>query len=231
MAGDFLQLRQEPATFPGNRRGLSIFVVRQKNDQATFSLPSAYYYIKTGKVSLNSPSELIRVVEACRDNNRLAQKKLYQHFYGYGMSIAFRYVNNREDAVEILNTAFVKIFKNLDSYDLDKPLKPWLRRILVNTAIDFLRVRKRIEESRDIETVPEPGMSESITSQLAYEEILKLIQELSPSYRTVFNLFVIEGYKHEEIADMLGISIGTSKSNLFKAKAHLKKALEKLETE
>ncbi len=182
-------------------------------------------------MSLNSPSELIRVVEACRDNNRLAQKKLYQHFYGYGLSVAFRYVNNREDAVEILNTSFVKVFKNLDSYDLEKPFKPWIRRILVNTSIDFLRVRKRITESRDIETVPEPGRDESVTSQLAYEEVLKLIQQLSPSYRAVFNLFVIEGYKHEEIADMLDISVGTSKSNLFKAKAHLKKALEKLEIE
>ncbi|KAB2814766.1 RNA polymerase sigma factor [Phaeocystidibacter luteus] len=182
-------------------------------------------------MSLNSPSELIRVIQACRDNNRLAQKELYQHFYGYGMSVAFRYVNDREDAVEILNTAFVKIFKNLDSYDIEKPLKPWIRRIMVNTAIDFLRVRRRIADSGDIELAPEPGVQESVTSNLAYEEILKLIQQLSPSYRTVFNLFVIEGYKHEEIADMLGISVGTSKSNLFKAKAHLRVALEKLEAE
>ncbi|NVK04666.1 MAG: RNA polymerase sigma factor [Flavobacteriia bacterium] len=182
-------------------------------------------------MSLNSPSDLIRVIEACRANDRLAQKELYQHFYGYGMSVAFRYVNDREDAVEILNTSFVKIFKNIGTYDLDKPLKPWIRRIMVNTAIDFLRVRKRIADQGDIEMAPEPGAEETITGALAYEEILKLIQQLSPSYRTVFNLFVIEGYKHEEIADMLNISVGTSKSNLFKAKAHLREALAKLEAE
>lgn len=182
-------------------------------------------------MSLHSPTDLIRVIEACRTNDRLAQRELYQHFYGYGMSIAFRYVSDREDAVEILNTAFVKVFRNIDSYDLDKPLKPWLRRILVNTAIDHLRVRKRIADQGDIELAPEPGQEETITGNLAYEEILKLIQNLSPSYRTVFNLFVIEGYKHEEIADMLGISVGTSKSNLFKAKAHLRRALEQLESQ
>lgn len=180
---------------------------------------------------IHSPANFIRVIEACRSNDRLAQKELYQHFYGYGLSVAFRYVNNREDAVEILNTAFVKVFKNLESYDLDKPFKPWMRRILVNTAIDFLRVQKRIADSGDIELAPEPGMDETITGSMAYQDILVLIQQLSPSYRTVFNLFVIEGYKHEEIADMLGISVGTSKSNLFKAKAHLREALEKLEEE
>lgn len=186
---------------------------------------------KTARVPIETPTDLIRVIEACRSNNRLAQKELYQHFYGYGMSVAFRYVNDREDAVEILNTAFVKVFKNVGTYDLDKPFKPWLRRILVNTAIDHLRVKKRIKDQGDIEMVAEPSHEEAITGQLAYEEILKLIQDLSPSYRTVFNLFVIEGYKHEEIAEMLSISVGTSKSNLFKAKAHLRKALEKLESE
>lgn len=179
---------------------------------------------------LHSPTDFIRVIEACRANDRLAQKELYEHFYGYCMSVSFRYVSDREDAVEILNTSFVKVFKNLSSYDLDKPFKPWLRRILVNTAIDHLRVRKRIMDSGDIDMVHEPGHEETITGNLAYEEILKLIQNLSPSYRTVFNLFVIEGYKHEEIAELLQISVGTSKSNLFKAKAHLRVALEKLET-
>lgn len=180
-------------------------------------------------MAIHSPTDFIRIVEACRANDRLAQKELYQHFYGYSMSVAFRYVTDREDAVEILNTSFLKVFKNIGSYDLDKPFKPWIRRILINSAIDHLRIRKRIVEEGDIERVQEPNIDEGITGQLAYEEILKLIQQLSPSYRAVFNLFVIEGYKHEEISEMLGISVGTSKSNLFKAKAHLRDALAKLE--
>lgn len=178
---------------------------------------------------MDQPAEFIRTIELCRSNDRLAQKELYKHFYGYGMSIAFRYVSDREDAVEILNNAFVKIFKNISSYDLNLPFKPWLRRIVVNCAIDHLRIKKRIMDSGDIEMAPEPGAEETITGQLAYEDILGEVQKLSPSYRAVFNLFVVEGYKHEEIADMLGISVGTSKSNLFKAKAHLREALSNLE--
>lgn len=179
-------------------------------------------------MNIQSPANFIRIIEGCKSNDRLSQKALYQHFYGYCMSVSFRYVRDRDDALEIINSAFTKVFMSIDKYDLEKPFKPWLRRILVNCAIDHLRIKKKIGERTDIETMPQLGREETITGNLAYEEILKLIHQLSPSYRAVFNLFVIEGFKHEEIAEMLGISTGTSKSNLFKAKAHLRAALLKL---
>lgn len=177
---------------------------------------------------MHSPEEFIRIIEGCRNNDRLCQKNIYQHYYGYCMGISLRYVSDREDALEIINSAFVKVFMNIDRYNLEMPFKPWIRRILVNCAIDHLRIKKRIREHADMEQTTHVGEMETISSGLNYEEILKLIHKLSPAYRTVFNLFVIEGYKHEEIAEMLGISTGTSKSNLFKAKAQLRVALTKL---
>jgi RNA polymerase sigma-70 factor (ECF subfamily) len=171
---------------------------------------------------------LEEIIQGCRKRHRKSQKKLYEKFYGYGMSITLRYGGSREQAVEILNDAFMKVFTNIRGYDTNRPFKPWLRRIIINTAINHFHKTKNIPRWEDLEAAKN-GMikDETITSAISYEEIIGMIQELPPAYRTVFNLHVIEGFKHREIAQILGIATGTSKSNLAKAKKSLQSILEK----
>jgi RNA polymerase sigma factor (sigma-70 family) len=162
----------------------------------------------------------------CQKENRGSQKLIYQEFYSYGMSICLRYAENRNEAVEILNDGFMKIFDNIKKFDMNLPFKPWLRKILVNTAINFFHQRQRQIKTEELCSGEREADVEVILSGISYNEVISLLQQLSPAYRTVFNLYVIEGYKHDEIANLLGISAGTSKSNLFKAKEHLKKILK-----
>lgn len=149
-------------------------------------------------------------------------------FYAYGMSITLRYADSRDQAAEILNDAFMKVFTNINKYDTDRPFKPWLRTIIVNTAINHFHKSKNKWQREDMEIAKkELAREEKITSGITYQEIIDLVQQLTPAYRTVFNLYVIEGFKHREIAEMLDISVGTSKSNLAKAKRNLQSILEK----
>lgn len=138
------------------------------------------------------------------------------------MSISLRYASNRDEASEVLNDAFMKIFTNLKKFDLAKPFKPWLRKILVNTAINHYHKKQREIQVEEMQNARNASDSEKILSGISYQEVISLLQRLPPAYRTVFNLHVIEGYSHEEISNMLNIATGTSKSNLFKAKEQLK---------
>lgn len=147
---------------------------------------------------------------------------LYQHYYNYAMSVSLRYASNRDEASEILNDAFMKIFTNLNKFDLSRPFKPWLRKVLVNTAINHYHKKQREMRLEEMQNAKNESDTEKILSGITYQEVIGLLQKLPPAYRTVFNLFVIEGYSHEEIANMLNIAVGTSKSNLFKAKEQLK---------
>lgn len=149
-------------------------------------------------------------------------------FYAYGMSIALRYAESRDEAAEILNDAFMKVFTNIKDYDPERAFKPWLRRILINTAINHYHSKKSHREMDSVEIADETlGREEKIIPGITYDEIIEMVQQLSPAYRTVFNLYVIEGFKHREIAEMLDIAVGTSKSNLAKAKKNLQSILEK----
>ncbi|NMM47955.1 RNA polymerase sigma factor [Flammeovirgaceae bacterium KN852] len=149
-------------------------------------------------------------------------------FHGYGLSICLRYVNNRDEAIEVLNDSFLKVFQNLDSFDTTKPFKPWFRRIVVNTAINHIQKYSKYANHQDLDEALDIGNKEEIVSGINYQEMLSLVRELPPAYRTVFNLYVIEGYKHADIAEILEISEGTSKSNLFKAKKYLQQAIHRL---
>lgn len=180
------------------------------------------------KPQMNAEEKLIAILKGCLKNKRSSQKELYQHFYAYGMSIGLRYSGNEDDAVMILNDGFMKVFKYLKNFDLDKPFKPWFRRIIVNTAIDHYNVAAKIPLMDDVEEVNEPDRAADVISGISYQEIVSLMAQLPPSYRAVFNLYVIEGFSHEEIADKLGVSVGTTKSNLFKAKRKMKEMLEEL---
>lgn len=149
-------------------------------------------------------------------------------YYAYGMSITLRYAESRDEAAEILNDAFMKVFTNIKKYDKNRPFKPWLRRIIINTAINHYHKTKKHREIESIDFAENNlGEEQQIISGISYEEIIEMVQRLTPAYRTVFNLYVIEGFKHREIADMLDIAVGTSKSNLSKAKKNLQSILEK----
>ena len=177
--------------------------------------------IKSG--SLEEQDDYIRtLLEGCLRAHRESQKLLYQHYYGYGMSISLRYASNRDEACEILNDAFMKIFTSLNKFDLAKPFKPWLRKVMVNTAINHYHKKQREIHAEEMQNAKNESDTEKILSGISYQEVIALLQKLPPAYRTVFNLYVIEGYTHEEIASMLNIATGTSKSNLFKAKEQLR---------
>lgn len=171
---------------------------------------------------------LEKIIEGCRKRRRNSQKELYQMFYAYGMSITLRYADTRDQAVSILNDAFMKVFSNIQQYDSSRPFKPWLRKIIVHTAINHFHRNKKRRHWEGLEMAGDRiGKEENILSGISYREIIDMIQQLTPAYRTVFNLYVIEGFKHREIAEILDIAVGTSKSNLAKAKKNLQAILEK----
>lgn len=175
------------------------------------------------------------LLDGCRQNNRSSQKVLYLLLHEYAMKICYRYTNRLEEAQELMNEGFVKLFKHISQFDENRypdvltSLKGWFKRILINTCIDHYRKNNSTLNGHYISSENEniADNSESGLDKLSYKEIIESIRQLSPTYRTVFNLFVIEGLTHEEIANQLGISIGTSKSNLSKARENLKKILLK----
>ncbi|MCP1385692.1 RNA polymerase sigma factor [Runella salmonicolor] len=173
---------------------------------------------------------LPELLEGCLKNDRKCQELLYKQFYGYAMGVCMRYVPNREEALEVVNDGFLKIFQKVQMYDAEKPFKIWLRRIMINTALDHYRQNVKFQHNTDLsvaENTVAVADSDNIYSTLAHEDLIELIQQLTPSYRTVFNLYVIDGYSHEEIAQRLGISEGTSKSNLARARENLRVMLSK----
>jgi len=168
------------------------------------------------------------IIQACRDSNPSGQRKLYELMYSYGMSIALRYAKNIEEAKEVLNDAFVKTFQKINQYDDKLSFKQWFRVIIIHTAIDYHRKNKNFNNLLEIEDkhLPTSNVNEG-WNHLVYQDVIKQIQLLPPAYRTVFNLYAIEGFKHHEIAAQLNISIGASKSNYARAKQKLQKALQK----
>ena len=171
---------------------------------------------------------IIQLIEGCKSNDRAAQTALYKQYYGYAMSICMPYSKTRDEAEEIAHDGFLKAFTNIAKYDVDFGFKGWIRRIFINAAIDYFRSNKKhydqddIDEARGVES-----FEDNIIDQLSAQEIVHLVQDLPPAYKMVFNLYVMEGYKHHEIATQLGINEGTSKSNLAKARNKLKLALSR----
>jgi RNA polymerase sigma-70 factor (ECF subfamily) len=168
------------------------------------------------------------LIAGCLREERWAQKALYETYYGKLLGVCLRYSNSNDDARDILNEGFVKVFRYLDRYKVGTSLECWMRRIMINTAIDFYRKEMR-HKSDDLETAQYKASEESdVESNYSAQEILKVIQKLPPAYRAVFNLYAIEGYAHKEVADALGITESTSRSNLVKARAKLKELLTEM---
>ena len=179
-----------------------------------------------------SSEELIQHIKGCSLNNRESQKKIFGSFYGYAISICCRYTNKQEDAAEIVNDGFLKIFKEIHRFapaytDVLNSFKGWLRKIMVYTAIDHNRKFHNYEIATcySEKVIDMPGVDENALDKISYDEIIKAIRHLTPAYRTILNLFIIDGFSHDEIAEKLGIASGTSKSNLSKAKKQLQKIL------
>lgn len=173
------------------------------------------------------------IIRGCIEGDRRSQQRLYEAYYGKMMAVCRRYARDNDEALDIFQEAFIKVFNNIHKYGDKGSFEGWIRRIMVNTAIDFIRRAKasgqmveltdRHSDSMGNQDLEEDG--DSILGNVSYDELLKCVQNLSPAYKQVFNLYVLDGYQHQEIAEMLNISVGTSKSNLAKAKMNLKKFL------
>ncbi len=166
------------------------------------------------------------LLDGCLRGDRKCQELLYQQFYGYAMSICMRYARSRDEALEILNDGFLKVFTRTARYDPERSFKGWLRRILINTALDHYRQQVKHYYHEDTAEAVAAPVEASAISEMSHAELIGLIARLSPAYRLVFNLYVIDGFTHEEIAQQLGISAGTSKSNLARARMHLKEMVQ-----
>lgn len=180
--------------------------------------------------------QLKKLIKRCVEQDRSAQEQLFKKFYGKMMGVCMRYTRDQDQAQEVVQLGFIKIFDNLAEFDFRGSFEGWVRRIMVNTSIDAIRRRNRQPYSTDEEYVfndtystQEHDFDEDDITSVKAKYALEAIQQLSPAYQTVFNLYVIENHSHKEIAQILGISEGTSKSNLAKARQNLRKILtEKL---
>jgi len=164
------------------------------------------------------------IISQCKTGSLKYQELLYKHFYGYAMGIGLRYSFNRDDAMEVVNDAFIKVFNAIDNYDSDKPFKAWLRTILVNTAIDRRRKDIKFQLNVDLENAM-PAISASAIETLNVQDILKMMKELPPIQTAIFNLYEIDGYSHDEIAELLAIPASSSRVYLSRAKEKLRTVL------
>jgi RNA polymerase sigma factor (sigma-70 family) len=170
------------------------------------------------------------LISSCKNNDRRAQKALYDKFAPKMFGVCKRYVKTIENAEEVLIEAFCKVFQKMEMYSGEGSFEGWIRRIVVNESLMFLRKNFRFNEHADIDDVPVQAVHVTIEDELSANEILALLDQLPTGYRTVFNLYVLEGFKHKEIAEMLNISINTSKSQLILAKKRLKDLVEQAHT-
>jgi RNA polymerase sigma factor (sigma-70 family) len=177
------------------------------------------------------------IIQGCVEKSPKYQKILYGHYYGYALKIVFRYIYQYDKAVDVVNDGFVKLFRNFEKFEKaadgenERMLMGWLKKILVNTAIDELRRGNMLPH---IGGIPAhvwdiKDNSEDAEQLLLYKDLIIMVKELPPNYSVIFNLYVIDGYSHIEIADMLKISVGTSKSGLSRARALLQNSIKKME--
>lgn len=190
--------------------------------------PSVFYPFTTSLRKLKTSESLNEkaLIEACKRQDRKAEKALFDRYSPTMLGVCRRYVRTKEDAEDVLLEAFFKVFSNIHQFKGEGSFEGWLRRIVINESLMFLRKKHnfhiRVELTQvDIKT------STTAVEKLAAQDILHLLNQLPTGYRTIFNLYVIEGYKHREIAELLNISINTSKSQLILAKKRLRGLLEK----
>ena len=175
-------------------------------------------------------TDLRDIIIGCQKGKRSFQDKLYTRYSSMLFGVCLRYTNTREEAEDVMQEGFVKIYSHIKTYSMEGSFEAWMRRIMINTAITGYRKNKKHMYQQDID---EPVYQEYYktpddTAEFNKEELMGAIDKLPPGYKIVFNMYVIEGYKHKEIAEELGININTSKSQLSRAKQHLQNYLNEL---
>ena len=171
------------------------------------------------------------LIQKCKQGSLRHQEKLYMHFYSYAMGIGLRYLNNRDDALEVVNDSFIKVFKSIGSFKNEQNFKPWLSKIVANTALDRRRKDLKHQNQADLESAENVSFAPQAIADLNSRDILKLLDALPFVQRSVFNMYEIDGYNHEEIGELLRISASASRVNLSRAKEKLRDALRTEQSE
>ncbi len=168
------------------------------------------------------PNDQEGVIRACIAGSERAQRALFKQYFSFAKSICLRYTSSAEEAEEVLNEGFLKVFANLERFDTSQPFKGWLRTILVNTAISYYRKhQKHYKDTVSLEDAAIPRFSDDILENITAVEILDLVQQIKPVYRTVFLMYAVDGYSHKEIAEVLKINETAVRSNYVRARARL----------
>lgn len=176
--------------------------------------------------------DIYQLIDGCKKDDRKAQEQLYRNFYGAMMNLCLRYTRNETDALDVLNRGFLKVFKNIQRYDPSQAsLYTWIRTVVVNSCLDHIKAKQNLLQTKELETAAEVNITPEVISRMRAEEILQLVRQLPPATQGVFNLYVMEGYAHKEIAGMLGISEGTSKWHLAEARKKLQEQIQSTGTE
>lgn len=167
------------------------------------------------------------LLTGCRNGDRIAQRHLYERYFSKGMSICMRYTGSREEALEVVNQAFLKVFQHLDKYQPTGTFASWIARIAFNTAMDHLRSQQTYRKVIHFPEAHERGIDDDVLPHLEAEYLYRMIQELTPASRSVFSLYVIEGYRHKDIGEMLGMDESTSRWHLAQARKTLQARIVK----
>lgn len=171
-------------------------------------------------------NDLHQIIRNCQSNKRKSQQQLYDMFASKMFGVCMRYCKNRAEAEDCLQEGFIKVFSKIHLYSFKGSFEGWVRRIMVNTIIEYFRKKQAEVLVDEFPTIQEEEEDEVFVPIISSSELLLVIQELPPKYRVVFNMYAIEGYTHKEIADEMDISVGTSKSNLSRARKWLKQKIE-----
>ena len=179
--------------------------------------------------------DLYAIIKGCVQNDRRQQKALYDHYYGFAFKVVYRYIYRYDKVADVVNDGFVKAFRSFSVFvcppetEIERTLMAWLKKIMVHVAIDELRRNHLMPEIGSLQehTIEEADQSSRADNAVLFKELMAHVKKLPPVYRAVFNMFVIDGFSHPEIAQKLGITVGTSKSNLFKARAYLQNIISK----
>jgi RNA polymerase sigma factor (sigma-70 family) len=175
---------------------------------------------------LNEQEDINSIISGCKRNDRRAQELLYRNFYRAMMTICVRYTKNEADALEVMNTGFYKVYKNINKYDAKKAtLYTWIRTIVINSCLNFIKARESRSAWQELDQAASVHLSPDVFNKMNSAEILRLVRELPPATQAVFNLYVMEGFNHKEIAQLLGIRDGTSKWHLSEARRILQQLI------
>ena len=172
-----------------------------------------------------------KLIDGCVKGKSWAQKGLYEKFSPLMLSVCMRYLKDRDDAEDVLVQGFMKVFQNVAKFRREGSFEGWIRRIMVNESLGFIRKNRSMYLETEIEKAENDPDYSFLDNQLEADDLMKMIHQLPVGYRTVFNLYAIEGYSHAEIAEQLGINVNTSKSQLSRARTYLQKQLLEAEKE